>query len=172
MPATSYAQDIDASQDEPPLVGAFEAADRPYFGNGIATYADTDEGDDSEQIEITTVEINSADDLRAFRGAVNGTDHAALVAQHATVNLNCGIDLGGEDWVPIGTSADPSSIYANSFKGVFNGNGHTISNFKITGTNLRSVGLFSVISSDRKKYEGFEDDIAFQCRGSLLLHLL
>ena len=44
------------------------------------------------------------------------------------------IDLGGAEWTPIGTSSSP-------FTGEFNGNGYTISNFKIT-TGRAYVGLF------------------------------
>ena len=48
--------------------------------------------------------------------------------------LVCDIDLGGAEWTPIGTSDDP-------FTGELNGNGYTISNFKIT-TGRIYVGLF------------------------------
>ena len=44
------------------------------------------------------------------------------------------IDLGGIEWTPIGT-------YANPFTGIFNGNGYEISNFKIT-TDVQYIGLF------------------------------
>ena len=44
------------------------------------------------------------------------------------------IDLGGAEWTPIGTSSSP-------FTGEFNGNGYTVSNFKIT-TGRTYVGLF------------------------------
>ena len=44
------------------------------------------------------------------------------------------IDLGGAEWTPIGTSSSP-------FTGEFDGNGYTVSNFKIT-TGKQYVGLF------------------------------
>ena len=44
------------------------------------------------------------------------------------------IDLGGIKWAPLGTSSKP-------FTGIFNGNGHVISNFKIT-SQYKDVGLF------------------------------
>lgn len=44
------------------------------------------------------------------------------------------LDLKGTSWKPIGTSTSP-------FTGIFNGNGYTISNFKITGS-VRYAGLF------------------------------
>ena len=48
--------------------------------------------------------------------------------------LVCDIDLGGAKWTPIGTNDDP-------FIGEFDGNGYTVSNFKIT-TDRAYVGLF------------------------------
>lgn len=46
--------------------------------------------------------------------------------------LMCDIDLGGIEWTPI-----------SSFNGIFDGNGHVISNFKITGS-MADAGLFGV----------------------------
>ena len=45
------------------------------------------------------------------------------------------IDLTGKDWTPIGTSAH------NSYKGTFDGGGHTITGLTVT-TNDKYVGLF------------------------------
>ena len=53
-----------------------------------------------------------------------------------TIVLDTDIDLGNEEWLPIGTSAEP-------FKGTFDGNGFTIHNLKVTGNNS-NVGLFGV----------------------------
>ena len=44
------------------------------------------------------------------------------------------LDLGGMEWTPIGTEDNP-------FTGTFDGNGHVISNFKITG-DVQIAGLF------------------------------
>lgn len=55
------------------------------------------------------------------------------------------IDLGGREWTPIGKgvlATDLTASSINAFKGVFNGNGHTISNFKITSANTSYLGLF------------------------------
>ncbi len=51
------------------------------------------------------------------------------------------IDLGGREWTPIGQA------YATRFIGTFDGDGHTISNFKITATYDENayVGLFGYI---------------------------
>ncbi len=45
------------------------------------------------------------------------------------------LDLSGMEWIPIGTSS------SNCFTGTFEGNGHMISNFKITGE-MQYAGLF------------------------------
>ena len=47
------------------------------------------------------------------------------------------LDLGGMEWTPIGTGL----AEFNCFTGTFDGNGHSISNFKITG-DTQYVGLF------------------------------
>ena len=69
-------------------------------------------------------------DLEAFRDDVNnGNTYAGK-----TVVLMNNIDLGNEEWTPIGNST-------NKFQGNFNGQNHTISNLKITSGN-DYVGLF------------------------------
>lgn len=51
------------------------------------------------------------------------------------------IDLGGEEWAPIGRS----SAYA--FKGSFDGQGHTVSGLYITGSASANRGLFGYVDS-------------------------
>lgn len=61
--------------------------------------------------------------------------------------LSNNIDLCGYDWPSIGTITDENVYY--SFKGIFNGNGKTISGLNITKVYgdgiLRSTGLFSAL---------------------------
>ena len=59
--------------------------------------------------------------------------------------LTADIDLAGMDWQPIGDFNEP-------FSSVFKGNGHTISNLTITGSNNVGIGLFGAIG-DRGKVE-------------------
>ena len=58
--------------------------------------------------------------------------------KNITTNSKCilfeDLDLAGMEWTPIGTETTP-------FNGTFDGNGHTISNFKIT-VSAQFVGLF------------------------------
>ena len=56
--------------------------------------------------------------------------------QTITIVLDTDLDLGNEEWLPVGTSSTP-------FKGTFDGNGFTIHNLKVTGYES-NVGLFGV----------------------------
>ena len=73
--------------------------------------------------------IYNVNQLKAFRNAVNrGKDYAG-----ETIKLTADIDLTGNEWDPIGKSyGSTSAKFTYFFKGEFDGQGHTISNFKIT----------------------------------------
>ena len=73
--------------------------------------------------------VTSADGLMNIAKLVNGgkTD--------INITLNTDIDLTGKDWTPIGTD------YDNSYKGTFDGGGHTITGLTFT-TNDKYAGLF------------------------------
>ncbi len=83
--------------------------------------------------ETPDVTISTLAELKEFRDNVNGGNSYS----GKTVVLAANIDLGGEEWAPIGNST-------NKFLGKFDGQGHTISNLVITGNN-RYVGLFGYI---------------------------
>ena len=55
------------------------------------------------------------------------------------ITLDTDIDLTGKDWTPIGTD------YDNSYKGTFDGGGHTITGLNVT-TNDEYVGLFGYLN--------------------------
>ena len=73
--------------------------------------------------------VTSADGLMNIAKLVNGgkTD--------INITLDKNIDLTGKDWTPIGTD------YDNSYKGTFDGGGHTITGLTFT-TNDEYAGLF------------------------------
>ena len=75
-----------------------------------------------------TYTVTSADGLMNVAELVNGgkTD--------INITLDKNIDLTGKDWTPIGTTH-------NSYKGTFDGGGHTITGLTVT-TNDVDVGLF------------------------------
>ena len=83
------------------------------FSNGYPTL-------DYEYIDSAIITISTAEELERLQGQT-------LVLSY---ELNADIDLGGMEWTPVAT-----------FYGTFNGNGYTVSNFKIT-TGRRYVGLF------------------------------
>lgn len=148
----------------------FDDTDTPYDTSAISdtffeVVAPTDDislqAETEEQIDIVDIEINSADDLKKFRDEVNSYDKDVyLKAQFATVNLNCDIDLDGEEWIPIGYAPEDTEK-VHSFKGTFNGNNHAISNFKLTNPNYLYMGLFASVWNARKSaYVGYENDIS------------
>ena len=56
------------------------------------------------------------------------------------------IDLGSENWTPIGKSG-----YSYQYKGTFDGQYHEIKNLKITGSNSNHYGLFGVVGTGTVK---------------------
>ena len=77
--------------------------------------------------------VYNADGLLNVAKLVNGgkTD--------INITLDKNIDLTGKGWTPIGTSFD------NSYKGTFDGSGHTITGLAVT-TNDQFVGLFGYLN--------------------------
>ena len=77
--------------------------------------------------------VTSADGLMNVAELVNGgkTD--------INITLDKNIDLTGKGWTPIGTGFD------NSYKGTFDGGGHTITGLTVT-TNDQFVGLFGYLN--------------------------
>ena len=81
-----------------------------------------------------TYTVTTADGLMNVAELVNGgkTD--------INITLDKNIDLTGKDWTPIGTSA------RNSYKGTFDGGGHTITGLTVT-TNDEYAGLFGYLGN-------------------------
>ena len=73
--------------------------------------------------------VTSADGLMNIAALVNGGK------SDINITLDTDIDLTGKDWTPIGTD------YDNSYKGTFDGGGHTITGLTFT-TNDEYAGLF------------------------------
>jgi len=88
--------------------------------------------------------INGVHDLIEFKAYVEGgTSYWGTEYLTPTPNahavLGCDIDMYGGDWEPLGTKEVP-------FVGTFDGNGHTINNFKVKGETFSNVGFFGCIS--------------------------
>ncbi len=81
--------------------------------------------------------ISNVEDLIAFRNSVNSGTKGSYV-----VYIDADIDCSDIDWEPIGTSDHP-------FTGICYGNGHTISNLKISkGSDYKGAGFFGVVGLD------------------------
>ena len=77
--------------------------------------------------------VTSADGLMNIAELVNGGK------SDINITLDTDIDLTGKDWTPIGTD------YDNSYKGTFDGGGHTITGLTVT-TNDKYAGLFGYLN--------------------------
>lgn len=77
--------------------------------------------------------VTSADGLMNIAELVNGGK------SDINITLDTDIDLTGKDWTPIGTDRD------NSYKGTFDGGGHTITGLTFT-TNDEYAGLFGYLN--------------------------
>ena len=77
--------------------------------------------------------VTSADGLMNVAELVNGGK------SDINITLDTDIDLTGKDWTPIGTD------YDNSYKGTFDGGGHTITGLTFT-TNDEYAGLFGYLN--------------------------
>lgn len=73
------------------------------------------------------------DNVRNYLGAANANRH---FIQTANIDLDVAPFNEGSGWLPIGFDEE------NSFRGVYNGDGYTISNLIINRPNAQRVGLF------------------------------
>ena len=104
--------------------------------------------------------ITSLAGLRYFSDQVNaGTDYAGK-----TVSLEADIDMSSvADWAPIGDgvrAARATSFYSgNAFKGVFEGNGHTVTGLTITSAPASETkcgkGLFGLVAGSGAAVRNF-----------------
>ena len=101
-----------------------------------ATAADDLHKDDTAKTE----KIGSPADLAGYAAAVN----EGKLADY-TVTLTDDIDLGGKEWTPVGHG--DGSDYTYAFKGVFDGDGHTISGLKIADTQDNDVAFFGAVEN-------------------------
>jgi len=107
----------------------------------------------------TELTIGSAEQLAGFAAIVNGTAELPLAPFAATatnlsdnfagktVKLISDINLANINWTPIGSvtfdrAGDGAYVVNSAFKGVFDGQGHTIYNLKIDSPKANGVGLF------------------------------
>ena len=97
--------------------------------------------------EQPTYVIDEASDFAWFAAAVNGTlpqtrsNFTFDSFQGKTFVLTSDIDLGGHEWTPISMSTNLAG--GETFRGTFDGNGHTI--YGLTCTNNEVASLFGYV---------------------------
>ena len=85
-----------------------------------------------------TIESNGSYTVYNADGLLNVAELVNGGKTDINITLDKNIDLTGKDWTPIGTD------YDNSYKGTFDGGGHTITGLTFT-TNDKYAGLFGYI---------------------------
>lgn len=85
--------------------------------------------------------ITSPVDLLYIAEQVNGGNAAYVSAYYKLEN---DLDFQGEELAVIGDGSSDAAVFA----GFFNGNGHTISNYRIEADGTQYVGLFGVLQAD------------------------
>ena len=86
-----------------------------------------------------TIESNGSYTVTSADGLLNVAELVNGGKTDINITLDKNIDLTGKGWTPIGTSFD------NSYKGTFDGGGHTITGLAVT-TNDQFVGLFGYLN--------------------------
>ena len=86
-----------------------------------------------------TIESNGSYTVTSTDGLMNIAELVNGGKTDINITLDKNIDLTGKGWTPIGTSFD------NSYKGTFDGGGHTITGLTVT-TNDQFVGLFGYLN--------------------------
>lgn len=87
-----------------------------------------------------TIESNGSYTVYNADGLLNVAELVNGGKTDINITLDKNIDLTGKGWTPIGTSFD------NSYKGTFDGGGHTITGLAVT-TNDKYAGLFGYIGN-------------------------
>ena len=86
-----------------------------------------------------TIESNGSYTVTSADGLINVAELVNGGKTDINITLGTDIDLTGKDWTPIGTD------YDNSYKGTFDGGGHTITGLTFT-TNDKYAGLFGYLN--------------------------
>ncbi|MCL2183001.1 MAG: fibrobacter succinogenes major paralogous domain-containing protein [Chitinispirillia bacterium] len=99
----------------------------------------------------TDFNISTAGELAGLAAIVNGTWGGSPTKDSfsgKSIYLSADIDLSGyRNWVPIGVAEMPNGD--DCFSGMFNGNGHTISNLAINRPRKDLQGLFGLVFNGR-----------------------
>lgn len=126
--------DVLIYNDNPPVIEALDIDEFSLSAN------------DESEMEVIT--ISTAGELIAFRDNVNSDINYSA---NKIFKLTNSIDLGGMEWIPIGYNSsyktgDNLNILRDcAFKGIFDGQGNTVSNFKMSDGDYTYMGFFGTI---------------------------
>ena len=98
----------------------------------------------TENSDADTFVIDTPSELAGLAALTNGEEKVTFAGK--TIRLNADLDMGGQPWTPIGNNT--KSMYSSAdfkFSGVFDGQGHTVSNIKIDDTENFNRGFFSYV---------------------------
>ena len=132
----SSVTDIVIGQD---LENGYKSEVPTTFGAVAGNFAANSNPNGSKKYAKATL-IETVDEFKAFAEEVNAGDNYAGKA----AVLVADIDLNGEEWTPIGNST-------NSFQGIFDGNGYTVSNLVVNGGSGSNKGLFGMTQNGEVK---------------------
>ena len=150
QPAEPDDEDKEPSEDDEIIADEEDADDGDIYDVqkdtllGISLYAAAASWDGTSTKEVKPnakgiYEISTAAQLAWLAQQVNNKN----VFFGETVMLTADIDLGEQEWTPIGKSFMRNR---KSFQGTFDGNGHIVTGLKISSGNADNVGLFGPIS--------------------------
>ncbi len=114
-----------------PATGIWSGSAATSFAGGTGTEADP-------------YLISNGEQLALLASSINNNDNNAYYDKHYKLTDN--IDLGGKEWDPIGCMMSDENYKSKTrtFRGVFDGNGFTITNFKITSPKKAYYGYFGL----------------------------
>ena len=116
--------------DDNPVMGG----EKVYYSSELNVYTNYEL---SKKNSDGFYEISNAKQLVGFAEYYN----AGKIASPANAVLTANINLEGYSWIPIGNAS-------TKYKGVFDGQGHTISNFNMTITGAGNWGLFGYATGE------------------------
>ena len=142
-------EDKDPSEDDEMIADEEDADDDAIYDVqedtllGISLYAATDPWDGVSTVVVEPnaegiYEISTGAQLAWLAQQVNNKN----VFSGETVMLTADINLGEQEWTPIGVNFRKNG---KSFQGTFDGNGHIVTGLKISSDNADNMGLFGPI---------------------------
>ena len=146
-------EDKDPSEDDEMIADEEDADDDAIYDVqedtllGISLYAAAASWDGVSTVAVEPndkgiYEISTGAQLAWLAAQVNNKN----VFSGKTVMLTADIDLGEQEWTPIGVNFRRNG---KSFQGTFDGNGHIVTGLKISSGNADNMGLFGPIYASK-----------------------